>query len=467
MKIEHRIVDSILSTGFDQLSGSVVEATKKSIIDTLAVMIAGRKAEGCEAIVQLVKGWAGKRESTVLSYGFKIPSPNAVFANGVMARAMDLDEVHDIGTVHPSATVIPAALGTAEAIGGVSGKDFIVANALGIDLICRMSLSPAVGACVSGMNFSFQCGTFGAGAAAGKLLKLTRDEMLNALGIAYSQAAGNSQCYIDGSLTIRVQQGLSAKAGIVSALLAQKGITGAENFFEGKFGYFNIYHGGKFDREILLRDLGEHFEGIHVSQKPLYSCCKFTHASIEAARALVSENKIRPDQIAQVKALVTSQEVFNLVCDPMDVKQRPRTLVDAQFSLPYTIALALVKGKVALNDFTNEAIQDNEVLKVAQRVQVILKSAEGRAVLPAPGIIELQTAGGERYKKEVNFVKGHPRNPNSIEDCLEKMRACIEYSKCKKIGRDFQRISDLLSDLENVNDIRRVIRLLSFSEGRS
>ena len=467
MKIEHQLVDSIVATDFGQLSKGVIDATKKSIIDTLAAMIAGRKAEGLEAIVRLVKKWAGKREATVLSYGFKVPSPNAVFVNGVMARAMDIDEVHDIGTVHPSATIIPASLGAAEAVGSVSGKEFIVANALGIDLICRMSLSPAVGCSISGMNFSFQCGSFGSCTAAGKLMKLNRAQMLNALGIAYSQASGNSQCYIDGSHTIRVQQGLSAKAGIVSALLAQIGITGAENFFEGKFGYFTIYQGGKFDREILSKDLGKYFEGIHVSQKPLYSCCKYTHASVDAARAIVSENKITPNQISQVNAIVTSQEVFNLVCDPMEIKRKPRTLVDAQFSLPYTIALALVKGKVTLDDFTNEAIQDNEVLKMAQKVQVELKPCEGRAVLPAPGIIEVQTVGGEQYKKEVNFVKGHPRNPNSLEDCMEKMRACIEYSECKNIRNNFQQISDLLFDLENVGDIRKIINLLSPPMGRS
>jgi 2-methylcitrate dehydratase PrpD len=171
------------------------------------------------------------------------------------------------------------------------------------------------------MNFTYQCGTFGAAAAAGKILKLDHDQMINALGIAYSPAAGNSQCYVDGALTVRVQQGLSAKAGALSAVLAGRGITGAEEFFEGKFGYFNIYHRGQFDRDILLKDYGSHFEGIHVSQKPLYSCCKFNHASMDAARTLVREYQVKPHQIDTIKAVVTSQEVYNFVCDPIGVKQ--------------------------------------------------------------------------------------------------------------------------------------------------
>jgi 2-methylcitrate dehydratase PrpD len=266
METERRILENVVAVSFRELSEEVVEATKKSVIDTLAAAIAGRKAIGCETVVRLVKEWGGKKEATILSYGFRVPFPNAIFANSVMSRALDLDEVHDNGTVHPSATVVPATLGAAEYVKGVSGKEFIAANALGIDLICRMSLAPTVGCSISGMNFSFQCGTFGAAAAVGKLLKLNRDQMLNALGIAYSQAAGNSQCYIDGSLTIRVQQGLSAKAGAISAVLGQRGITGAEHFFEGKFGYFNIYHKGGFNRNILLRNLGKHFEGVNVSQ---------------------------------------------------------------------------------------------------------------------------------------------------------------------------------------------------------
>jgi 2-methylcitrate dehydratase PrpD len=311
------------------------------------------------------------------------------------------------------------------------------------------------------MNFTYQCGTFGAAAAAGKVLRLDPHQMGNALGIAYSQAAGNSQCYVDGALTVRVQQGLSAKAGALSALLAQKGITGAENFFEGKFGYFNIYHRGQFDRNVLLKDYGKHFEGIQVSQKPLYSCCKFNHASMDAARALVREHRIEPDQIDQVQAVVTSQEVYNFVCDPIDVKRNPRTLVDAQFSLPYTVALAMVKKNVSLNDFTWEAIREEEVLSVARKVQVVLKPIEGRAVLPAPGIIEVRTADGKRFSKEVRFVKGHPENPNSIEDCLDKLKACIEYSRCEKILTHYPRLCDLLLNLENLGDIRPVITLLN------
>lgn len=461
MKIEHCIVDGIQTTDYEKLPKNVIEATKKSVIDTLAAIIAGRSAEGCETIFQLVQDWGGKRESTLLTYGGKVPFPNAVFVNSVMARAMDLDEVHDIGTVHPSASIIPATLGATEFMNGISGKEFIVANALGIDLICRMSLAPAVGSCISGMNFTYQCGTFGAAAAVGKVLRLDHHQMINALGIAYSQTAGNSQCYVDGALTIRVQQGLSAKAGALSAVLAQRGITGAEEFFEGKFGYFNIYHGGKFDRQILLKDYGNHFEGIHVSQKPLYACCKFNHASMDAARALVQEYKVKPHQIDRIKAVVTSQEVYNFVCDPIEVKQNPRTLVDAQFSLPYTVALAVVKENVSLDDFTQKAIKDEDVLNVARKVQVELKPGEGRAVLPAPGIIEIRTVDGKQFTKEVHFVKGHPRHPNSLEDCLEKMKACIEYSQCKKIMSRYEQIRDLLLNLENLSDVRHVITLLN------
>lgn len=461
MEMEHTIVEGIQGASFEKLPGDVIEAAKKSLIDTLAVTIAGRKAEGCEILFKLIKEWGGKKEATVLTYGKKVPYPNAVFVNAVMARALDLDEVHDIGTVHPSACILPATLGAVEFVNGMTGEEFITAIAIGIDLICRMSLAPAVGSCISGMNFTYQCGTFGAAAAVGKILKLDHRQMINALGIAYSQAAGNSQCYVDGALTVRVQQGLSAKAGALSAVLAGRGITGAEEFFEGKFGYFNIYHGGQFDRDILLKDYGSHFEGIHVSQKPLYSCCKFNHASMDAARALVQEYQVKPHQIDHIKAVVTSQEVYNFVCDPIGVKQNPRTLVDAQFSLPYTVALAVLREKVSLDDFTQKAIKNEDVLNMARKVEVELKPKEGRAILPAPGIIEIRTVDGKQFTKEVHFVKGHPRHPNSLEDCLEKMKACIEYRQCKKIMSRYPQIRELLLNLENLSDIRPVISLLN------
>jgi len=461
MEMESIVVNGIMATDYSRLPENAVEATKKSVIDTLGTAVAGRKAKGCETIVQLLRGWGGKKEATVLTYNFKIPFPNAVFANSVMSRALDLDEVHDEGTVHPSVAIIPASLGAAEFMQGISGREFIAASAIGIDLICRMSLAPKVGSCVSGMNFSYQCGTFGAAAAVGKILGLSSDQMLNALGIAYSQAAGNSQCYLDGSLTVRVQQGLSAKAGAMSAILAQRGITGAKNFFEGKFGYFNIYHRGDFEKSILVDNFGEHFEGINVSQKPLYPCCKFTHAFIDAAKALANQHKITPDEIYRVKLEVTSSEVYNLVCDPMNIKQNPRTPVDAQFSLPYVVALALVKRDVALDDFSEETIKDHNVLKVARKVEIVFKPTEGRAVLPAPGIIEVQTVGGKQFASKVDFVKGHPQNPNSLKDCIEKMKVLINYSGCRGARNNSEQIADLLLNLEKLTDVCEIISLLN------
>jgi len=299
-----------------------------------------------------------------------------------MCHALDYDDTHDRAVLHTGPITVPAAFAAAEYIGGISGKDLINAITLGIEVHCRLGLATKIWI---GWMLTPLYGYFGAATAVGKLLGLDEDGLLNAWGIAYSQAAGNGEAIPSGGLTKRLQAGFAASGGMLASLLAQKGVSGAKNSLEGKSGMFNLYQRGEYDPKALTKDW-ERGSRSRISALSL-PCCRFNHSSIEAALEIANQYNANPRQIEEVKVGV-SRAGFVFNCEPLDVKRRPRTVVDAQFSIPYGVASALVKKRAGLADFTEESIKDTAVLNVASKVDPFVdrrskERLEGRLPRPA------------------------------------------------------------------------------------
>ena len=188
MDIMEILVKHLMRITFEDLPPELVSVTKKSVIDTLGVMIAGSSVKGCKLLVDYIKEWGGREDSTIAVFGGKVPCGLAAQANGAMARALEIDDVFDIFPLHPSASIFPTCLAVAERQGGISGKEFITAVALGHDLVIRMALAIKVSPILSGRYNLFKIFAFTG--SAGKLLRLTEDQLLNTMGIAYSQMVG-------------------------------------------------------------------------------------------------------------------------------------------------------------------------------------------------------------------------------------------------------------------------------------
>ncbi|GAG12912.1 unnamed protein product, partial [marine sediment metagenome] len=257
----------------------VVEAAKKVILDTLGSTLAGTTAPGIETLHTLVTEWGGSPESSLLAFGDKVPAPGAVLVNATAARARDIDEVHEKAVLHSAITVLPPSLAVAEWLGNIDGRRFIEAMVAGVDLIVRLGLSVDRSPNVSGVSSTWQMGVFGACAAAGRLMGLNLEQMINALGIAYSQTAGNQQAIIEGTMMVRIMQGFTAQNGLMAAILAKRGIDGPKEALQGRFGYFPVFHRDEYDPAIITRDLGRVFEITNSSLKP-YPCCKVIHSAI-------------------------------------------------------------------------------------------------------------------------------------------------------------------------------------------
>ena len=217
-----------------------------------------------------------------------------------MGHALDFDDTLDTGgSIHPGVSVLGAVLSISDSLGNVTGTELLLAVALGLDVSCRIALASTVD---RGWHRTAAMGVFGAAAAAaaGKLLRLRPEQMLAGFGIAYSQAAGNRQCILDGALSKRLQAGQAASAGVFAAVLAQTGFTGARNIFDGRFGFFELYQPNGADPSVLLRDLGTAYRGEALSYKP-YPCGRPLHAAIDAALAARAQLQItRRDDIAAV-----------------------------------------------------------------------------------------------------------------------------------------------------------------------
>ncbi len=439
---------------YSDLPKDVVEITKKFILDTLATMTAGSSAPGCKSVVDLAKDWGGKEESAILIYGGKVVAENAALANSMMAHARDFDDTHDVAVLHANASVLPAILAMAERKGGVSGKDLITAVAIGVDLMCRLGLG-AMGP----LNWilSSTAGYFGSTVAAGKILGLGEDKLLHAMGIAYSQCAGSYQCLVDGGLVKRMQPAFAARAAVLSSILAQKGITGARNIFEGKYGFFPLYHGGKYDREKITKNLGKEFEGKNLSVK-LYPCCRYVHAGIDATLNIVEENDIRADDVVEVVAHVT-QAAYDLVGRPFQIRESPQ--VDAQFSLPYTVSVAIARRNVFIDDFFEEKIKgDTQVLQLAKKVKVVVDQ-EPIAKGLTPCVVDIKTKDGKVRSERVEILRGDPRKPVSIEEVAQKLRKCAAFSAKPISEKNVEEIIRIVSNLETVPNVGEIVRLMA------
>jgi 2-methylcitrate dehydratase PrpD len=365
-----------------------------------------------------------------------------------MAHARDYDDTHDAAVLHAGVSVVPAALAAAEMAGGVSGKDFITAVAVGLETICRLGVATRIGVIESGFIYTSLFGYFGATVAAGRVLGLSQTQMVDAIGIAYSQAAGTHQVTRDGALTKRMQPGFAAKAALVSVQLAQSGVLGAQNTFAGVDGLFRTYLRDQWDPAVLLDGLGEHFLLTGLSYKP-YPCCRFTHTAIDAALEAQNTHKIDPKQILRIEARVTRQS-FEAVCTPVEIRKAPKTIVQAQFSIPYCVATAIVDGSATLANFTDEALTRPEILNLAARVEAVvdaeLEREFGRSISPTRLVIE--TADGKVLEVQANVPRGHPENPMDRTAFDAKLADCVRYSAVPLLPGTSAAFRELIDKLE-------------------
>jgi 2-methylcitrate dehydratase PrpD len=445
----------VANTVYEDLPEKAVEMAKMSLLDAIGVTLAaGGLCEECRAFVEIAMESGGKKESTILGFQAQVPAHMAAFANGSMAHALDFEDAHDLALVHPNAATVPAALAMAESIGKVNGKDFIASLAVGCDIVCRLGLAFNENPGEYGWYIPPILGSFGAAAAAGKLLNLDETGILDAFSLTLCQSTCSAELRYSPRSDIRsVRDAFAAKAGILAARLAQKGVKGFEHPFEGKAGLFSLYSKGNYDGTRLIEGLGKGFEGANVSFKP-WPSCRGTHTYIEAALHILKENALEPKDIADIRVIVSS---FNrMLCEPEHVKRAPQKVIDAKFSIPFTVATALYHKDVGLEHFTPERLKDNNVLRLAQKIRYDLDPGLGLRDATR-GFLEIKTKDNKIYAKRVDQAYGHPDKPISKEGLTKKFMDCADKAVSKIPLINLEQAIKYIMTLEEVEDIRDIV----------
>ena len=436
------------------LPAAVVSRVKHFFIDYLGIALRASSLDSSKPARALAREQMIPGQATLLGAG-TTGADYAALANGMAAHSMELDDTFLEGSIHNESFLYAATMALAEEC-GLSGPDFIAAIVAGFEASCRIAkaLQPAV-TNARGFHPTGTCGAIGAAVAAGKLLGLNERQMTACIGIACSQASGLLEYVTDGSWTKRFHAGWAAHAGIVAARLAKHGMTGPRTAIEGKFGFLHAYSGQPkldgFDTGI-----GEDYLILRTAMK-YYPCNYYIQAINDSVLKLAARDDYDLSKIASI-VVHTVQAAMHLVCEPIEQKRNPKVMIDAQFSVPFNVALGLLKKRVVFPDFTEQLFQAQEMHRLMDKVTCVVDPALD-ALYPEtwPASVEIIMEGGQRLAAETRFAKGAPRNLLTEDEVVAKHKSLVLGAVDDDID---DRILRFIFDLEHKPDFAELSGIL-------
>jgi 2-methylcitrate dehydratase PrpD len=445
------------NVSFDRLPGELIPALKRLLLDTLGTTLAGSTlGTGCPELLAEVRAAGGTAESTLLGFDERLPAPVAALANGAMAHALNFEDVYP-GGGHLGAVTFPAALAVAERRGGVSGPEFLAALAAGAEIAARLQVAVRRaddGTSEAKPQPTQMLGYFSAAASAGRVLRLDPAPMLSALGLALMQASGNRQPVVEGTPAKAIYAAFPNHGGVLSALLSQRGLGAACAVFEGEAGFFPTFYQGRYDPAALTERLGEEYYTLAAGFKP-WPTTNRAHPFIEAALQLAASHP--SDMIDEVH--IRGGNYIRTFCEPLAVRQRPRTSVEAEDSIFFAVAKALVNRQVVLADFQPDGLQQPESVQLAARMRYSIDPTLGHA-----GIVEIRTISGQRDMCRVDKPLGDPAKPLDDAQLVAKFRDCAQYAAVGLAPRTVDDVLALIDGLEHVPDVAALTALLRGAE---
>lgn len=447
---------------FAHLSAEAVDRCKYLLLDYLGLAIRGQQIDSTHSTLKfaLASGCEGK--AAVLGTGHRLSPPYAALVNGAAAHSLELDDVVNEASLHPGTVVFPALLALGEEL-QASGKELITAAVLGYEAMAGIgkALNPSAHY-RRGFHPTGTCGVFGAAIAAAKLLQLHEQQLLSAMGIAGSMASGSMEYLAEGAWTKRFHAGWSAHNGIIAARLSEQGFRGPEAILEGQNGFLKAYS-DQTDARKVAEGLGEPFEVLRTSIKP-HACCRYMQSPIDGVLQIIKEHRLLPANIARISIGLLSTG-YEIVASPPEAKRRVKTMVDAQFSMPYGAAIAAIKGRAFLDEFFEENLKLRELKELMARVECS-KDPELDKYYPRqwPAWVKIESVEGGTYAAEIMFPKGDPENPLSWDELIEKF---LSLTGPLLTVHNQHEIVDLVRDLESQVTISNLLDLCSSTQADS
>lgn len=430
---------------FEALSAEEVENLKLFILDWIGSAYAGSKERPVKIMSGLVKAFGRTPDSTIIPLNLKGPCLFAALVNGASSHVVEMDDLHRESVLHPAAAILPAVFAAAERE-KVSGRNLIVGAMVGYEVGIRVALG------VGKSHYRYwhttgTCGTFGAAAGSGKVLELNEDQFVWALGSAGTQSSGLWEFLAESAMSKQLHAGKSAMNGLLSALLAKEGFTGASRILEGEKGFFKATS-IDYDPQRCVEGLGQDFFFTRNSLK-YYPSCGHTHSAIDAAIKATGGRAMGPEEIQEVRVFLYNEAIELLG------EIRPITPYLSKFSLPFCVALAIGTGKVEREDFSQNRLQDPRIQRLMGLIKV-LEDKELSSKYPRkwPAVAEIHTKGGKLLRGKSDYPKGDPENPLSEREVIEKF-----FSLTKGIlpPAKANNIVEGVMSLEKVKDVSQLL----------
>src|ERR1700730_13079863 len=450
----------VVDTKISGVPPEVLELGKKSILDGLGLALSGSKAETAALVREYVKPFGFQPGSaTVLGSAAKLPPRFAAFANGVAIHVDDFDDTQLASAkdrvygllVHPTVCVLPAALATAE-LQGQSGKDLLLAYQVGVEVECKIAEAISPRHYQDGFHQTRTCGVFGGASACAKLKGFDVERTVRAFAIAASHSAGLRENF--GTMMKPFQAGHASESGVVAADFAAIGWTAAEQILEAQRGFFHAYGGG-YDPDAIVGRLGKTwtFQNPGVSIKPFPSG-SLTHPGMTELLRLIHTNSIHAADVERVD-VGTNRNMPNTL-----IHHRPKTGLQAKFSMEFCMAILLLDGKADLTRFTDAVANRPDVQEMMGRVRFYADpEAEKTGYDKMTTLIKITLKDGRTISGRADFGKGSPTNPMSYDEVAEKFLGCAAFAEWP--GTKANQVIDLVSKLEDISDVRALTALCS------
>ncbi len=449
-----RLIDNILNTKFEDIPSDNIEHAKDRLLDTIGCMVCGANDIGNPELLSIVRDWGGKPEARIFVHGDKVPAPTAAMVNCIMARSFDFEPVSPVidgqqlpGHISGTTTMTALTLGDMQ---GVSGRELLASLLVGDDMATRVLLA-GKGGTRRGYDHVGQANSFGATAIAGRLMRLSHEQLKHAFGLILNHLGGAQRMISDTATGFKLSQGNSARDAIYCVRLAQAGWTGAEDALLSEGGYYSMFTDGIKDPDLLTKDLGKNYYS-DGTFKP-YPCCRMNHAVVNCAVDIVADNHISADDIEKVIIYMHPGAMRDVIGQPFRIKNSPHA--SAGFSAQYTVASTLLRGSSRPEHFTEEAIRDTKLSDFLKKVSM----AELKEGNMESGRVRVVMKDGREFDKFIEIAKGDPRNPLSREELLAKFWMNIDFSRTIT-RKNAEKVVKLVEDLENLDSVKKLVDLL-------
>ncbi len=445
------LATEVAAIRYDELSGEVVAAAKRLLLDTLLVGWAGTSAKGVGNVRRLLDINGAHASSTLWGTRDRCSIVDAALGNGFVSAALDYDSLNE--NVHADSVVVPAALAVAESR-RCSGRALIEAYVAGVELTARLGQA-AVGT-QKGWTYTGIFGVFGSAAASARLLGLPTPQVAHALGLCLSLAAGTQQANIEQSMTKRLQPALASRNGAWAALAAEAGLTAPTKIFEGAFGISALYQ--PIDAAVLTSGWGERYAFLSTGLKK-YPVCAASHAAMDALLALREEYELNPHDVLGIEAIV-SPFSNRLVGAPFSPYENPE--VTAQLSIRYAMASVLLRGKLGFDELDPAAVTDPEIGQIASKTTVTVDHRNVHELAPAGVRVTSHKHGVvERF---IETLPGSSAAPLDDAAFLAKLHGCAAYGNPAMPDAQLQLLVSIVEGLESIEDVALLARAMMHGE---